>query len=134
MLTADYSHLNGDQATFDDWHTALIYISTTPLSAPSKSVLLALFIGANGPFGKRPLENSSPGMKELMAATGLSRSTVNRKLAELIDLGWIRKTHQGGNGTSRSVYALAVPRSTREVEPPPQGTGGPRSLPEADSR
>lgn len=117
MIVADYSHLEGRPATFVDWLNTLYTVSFMPLTAPEKSIYLTLFMHANGPRGERILLDSSPGNREIMLSTGLSRSTVHRKLTTLREIDWIRVMRQGGDGRSRTVYALANLRLSSD-EPP----------------
>lgn len=119
MLVADYSHLDGRPAHYNDWMRTLINIAFMPLGATAKSVLMVIFVASNGPRGDRILQDSSPSITVIMGATGLSRSTVRRQLAALRDEGWIRVTHQGGHDGSRTVYAVANLMDSPDVPPAP---------------
>lgn len=110
MVTADYSHLDDGEVTWKDIVTSVSTLSITPLDAPAKSIFLTLLTYSSGPFGDPPLAGSAPGVQLIADCTGLSRSTVQRKLRVLVDSGWIRLTYQGGDGSTTNVYALPVLR------------------------
>ena len=109
MSTTHTSSSALDGLGFFEW---LELVKSVPMSKPSTK-LVAMTLGSYATYATG--ENARPGVANLVAATGTSKSTVLRALAELDRLGLIEQTARGqsrgrNGGGYASVYRLTAPQ------------------------
>jgi hypothetical protein len=80
---------------------------------PTRMIVVAVAVAHSMDYGS--LGSAYPGVDLLAERTGFHRRTVQRTLAELVDAGWLQRTHKGGGRGHATIYKGMIPKGWRDA-------------------